>query len=74
MPTGAVGVVTEDPRAVSDLFFDPGRITRTTAQVVELRTAHITATLHAHVVNLRAVSLEDALDALTMRLLAHRER
>src|SRR5690606_21990761 len=58
----------------SDLFFDPRRLARQLAQVIELRAAYVAAALHLDAAGRGAVGLEHALAALAMADLAHGER
>src|SRR5438874_205424 len=57
-----------------DLFLDPRSLAGQIAQIVELGAAHAAAALDGDLADRRAVGLEDALDALAVRDLAHRER
>src|SRR5260370_1234769 len=56
-----------------ELFLDPSRLARTFAQVVQLRTTHIAATLHDNARQQRRVGLERTLDAFARRNLADDE-
>src|SRR5215469_8244756 len=58
----------------SDFFLDPRRLAGQVAQVVELGATHATTALNRDVTDRGAVGLEDALDALAVGDLAHRER
>src|SRR5438046_1988458 len=57
-----------------DLFLDPRSLAGQVAQIVELGAAHAAAALDGDLADRRAVGLEDPLDALAVRDLAHRER
>src|SRR5215470_9014323 len=61
------------PAGASDLLFDPRRLAGEIAQVVELRPPHAAAAFHGDIADRGAVGLEDALDALAVGDLAHRE-
>ena len=58
---------------ILDFFLNSRGLTGTTSKIVELRATHITAAFHLDGVDGRAVGLEHALDALTVRDLADRE-
>src|SRR5215469_5785895 len=62
------------PAGVSDFFLDPRRLAGQVAQVVELGATHAAAALDGDVADRGAIGLEDALDALAVGDLAHRER
>src|SRR5487761_446541 len=57
----------------SDLLFDPRRLARQVAQVIELGAADVAAALDGDVADRGAVGLEHALHALAVRYLADRE-
>src|SRR5262252_1377579 len=59
---------------VSDLFLDSRRLAGQVAQVVELGATHAATALDRDVTDRGAIGLEDALDALAVGDLAHRER
>src|ERR1700756_5707049 len=58
----------------SDLLLDPRGLAGQIAQIVELGAAHVAAALDRDIADRGAVGLEDALNALAVRDLAHRER
>src|SRR5207253_1482434 len=58
----------------SDLLLDPRSLARQIAQVIELGAAHAPAALHGDLADGGTIGLEDPLDALAVRDLAHRER
>src|SRR5688500_206454 len=57
----------------AEIFLDAGSLAFQATQVVQLRAAHLAATLQHHRLDRRAVRLEHALDAGAVRDLAHGE-